>query len=200
MLGDSSPSASPSNPKSKSHPSRATTSKANRAMDEDTEMDIEGVFSSGPGGSEAGEPEDMDSKSTSNSNSASRFFRAGGGAWVSANDPGPQPRSPSPFLSSETVDRANATSFRLLGERMALAERQYAQQYAGLYFIRLALLKKRVERAARRKWADLPGIYQINGTFVHLVEITDVCRGLQADRRPSWCLVSWTCRRTRSAT
>jgi hypothetical protein len=44
---------------------------------------------------------------------------------------------------------------------MVIESRQYAQQYAGLYYIRLAMLKNRVVRAAEKKWKDIPGWFPL---------------------------------------
>lgn len=55
------------------------------------------------------------------------------------------------------IVRASASSYNPLNERMVIAERQYSQQYSGIYFVRLAMLKNRVIRAAERKWKNLPG-------------------------------------------
>lgn len=37
------------------------------------------------------------------------------------------------------------------------SDRSYKQQYANLYWLRLAVLRGKVENKARAKWEDLPG-------------------------------------------
>lgn len=52
------------------------------------------------------------------------------------------------------------------------SETSYTQQYANIYFLRLTLLRPRVEEAARRKWKD----YQPNGprTKLSMSRVLDI--------------------------
>ncbi|KAI9023175.1 DNA polymerase-like protein subunit delta-2 [Hyaloraphidium curvatum] len=107
----------------------------------DDDMEVEGLFSAGPA---------PDSEPPGPEPAADAVARFRGEGKSLLEPPGPDSARAKPLVRP-------TAECKTLGDRMVVADRGYSQQYAGMYFIRLALLRKRVVNAAQAKWKDLPG-------------------------------------------